>query len=212
MEKFGGYGFNKSHSAAYALIAYQTAYLKAHYPVEFLAALLTSEMGSIDNIVKFVAECRTHGIAVLPPDVNRSIKEFAVDEGRIRFGLVAVKNVGEAAIDAILEARQERAFTSLFDFCERVDLRKVNKRVVESLIKCGAFDVTGARRSQMMAALEMALDHGQRVQKERCDPADGPLRRAWSARSRSTSRPCRSGRVGRPPEALLREGVARAST
>ena len=141
--------------------------------MEFLAALLTSEMGSIDHIVKFVAECRTHGIAVLQPDINRSIKEFAVDEGQIRFGLVAVKNVGEAAIDAILEARQERPFTSLFDFCERVDLKKVNKRVVESLITCGAFDVTGARRSQMTAALEVALDHGQRVQKERCDPQMG---------------------------------------
>jgi DNA polymerase-3 subunit alpha len=173
MEKFGGYGFNKSHSAAYALIAYQTAYLKAHYPVEFLAALLTSEMGSIDHIVKFVVECRTHGIDVLPPDINRSVKEFTVDAGRIRFGLVAVKNVGEAAIDAILEVRQDRPFTSLFDFCERVDLKKVNKRVVESLITCGAFDVTGARRAQMMAALEIALDHGQRVQKERCDPQMG---------------------------------------
>ncbi len=173
MEKFGGYGFNKSHSAAYALIAYQTAYLKAHYPVEFLAALLTSEMGSIDHIVKFVAECRTHDIAVLQPDINRSIKEFAVDAGRIRFGLVAVKNVGEAAIDAILETRQERPFTSLLDFCERVDLKKVNKRVIESLITCGAFDVTGARRSQMTAALEIALDHGQRVQRERCDPQMG---------------------------------------
>jgi len=173
MEKFGGYGFNKSHSAAYALIAYQTAYLKAHYPVEFLAALLTSEMGSIDNIVKFVAECRSHAIPVLPPDINASLKAFTVDRERIRFGLVAVKNVGEGAIDAIVETRQERPFTSIFDFCERVDLRKVNKRVIESLIKCGAFDVTGARRSQLMASLEVALDYGQRVQRERCDPQMG---------------------------------------
>jgi len=173
MEKFGGYGFNKSHSAAYALIAYQTAYLKAHFPVEFLAALLTSEMGSIDNIVKFVAECRSHNIPVLPPDINASFKEFTVDRDRIRFGLVAVKNVGEGAIDAMVEARQERPFTSIFDFCERVDLRKVNKRVIESLIKCGAFDRTGARRSQMMASLELALDYGQRVQRERCDPQMG---------------------------------------
>ena len=209
MEKFGGYGFNKSHSAAYALIAYQTAYLKAHYPVEFLAALLTSEMGSIDHIVKFVAECRTHDIAVLQPDINRSIKEFAVDEGRIRFGLVAVKNVGEAAIDAILEARQERPFTSLFDFCERVDLKKVNKRVVESLITCGAFDVTGARRSQMTAALEMALDHGQRVQKERCDPQMGLFGGGGLPGARQRPGPAGAGRVGRPPEALPREGVAR---
>jgi DNA polymerase-3 subunit alpha len=170
MEKFGGYGFNKSHSAAYALIAYQTAYLKAHYPVEFLAALLTSEMGSIDAIVKFIGECRSHGIAVLPPDINASGLEFTVDRGRIRFGLVAVKNVGEGAIEAILDARREAPFRSLFDFCERVDLKRVNRRVVESLIKCGAFDATGLRRAQLMAVLEAALDHGQRVQKEKCGP------------------------------------------
>jgi DNA polymerase-3 subunit alpha len=178
MEKFGGYGFNKSHSAAYALIAYQTAYLKAHYPMEFLAALLSSELGSIDSIVKFMAECRAHNIAVLPPDINASFKEFTVAGDRIRFGLMAVKNVGEGAIDAMLEARADRPFTSLFDFCERVDPRKVNKRVVESLIKCGAFDVTGARRSQMMAALEVALDYGQRAQRERCDPQMGLFGRA----------------------------------
>jgi len=173
MEKFGGYGFNKSHSAAYALIAYQTAYLKAHFPVEFLAALLTSEMGSIDHVVKFVAECRSHDIPVLPPDINRSFKEFTVDGNRIRFGLVAVKNVGEGAIDAMIDTRRERPFASLFDFCERVDLKKINKRVIESLIKCGAFDSTGQRRSQMMGVLELALDYAQRVQKERCGPQLG---------------------------------------
>jgi DNA polymerase-3 subunit alpha len=173
MEKFGGYGFNKSHSAAYAMIAYQTAYLKAHFPVEFMASLLTSEMHSTDGVVKYIVECRSHGIEVLPPDINYSDKTFTVDGERIRFGLVAVKNVGEAAIDAILEVRGDQGFLSLFDFCERVDLKKVNKRVIESLIKCGAFDSTGARRSQMMAALEDALDYGQRVQKERLDPQIG---------------------------------------
>jgi DNA polymerase-3 subunit alpha len=173
MEKFGGYGFNKSHSAAYALIAYQTAYLKAHFPVEFLAALLTSEMGSIDHVVKFVAECRSHDIPVLPPDINRSFKEFTVDGNRIRFGLVAVKNVGEGAIDAMIDARHERPFASLFDFCERVDLKKANKRVIESLIKCGAFDSIGQHRSQMMGVLDLALDYAQRVQKERCGPQRG---------------------------------------
>jgi DNA polymerase-3 subunit alpha len=173
IEKFGGYGFNKSHSAAYALIAYQTAYLKAHYPVEFLASLLTSEMGSTDSVVKFIGECRSHGIPVLPPDINQSGKEFTVSGDAIRFGLVAVKNVGENAIDAIIEAREEREFSSLFDFCERVDLKKVNKRVIESLIKCGAFDCTEAKRAQFMAALEDALDYGQRVQKERLDPQMG---------------------------------------
>ncbi len=173
MEKFGGYGFNKSHSAAYALIAYQTAYLKTHYPVEFMASLLTSEMHSTDGVVKYIVECRNHDITVLPPDINYSQKAFTVDNDKIRFGLVAVKNVGEAAIEAIIESREEGAFASLFDFCERVDLKKVNKRVIESLIKCGAFDSTDANRSQMMAALEDALDYGQRVQKERLDPQIG---------------------------------------
>ncbi len=169
MEKFGGYGFNKSHSAAYALIAYQTAYLKAHYPVEFMAALLTSEMHSIDGVVKFIAECRSHDIDVMPPDINSSDKTFSVADGKIRFGLVAVKNVGEGAIESIVEARAEAPFANLFDFCARVDLRRVNKRVVEALIKCGAFDATGAPRARMMAALEEALEYGQRIQRQRND-------------------------------------------
>jgi DNA polymerase-3 subunit alpha len=173
METFGRYGFNKSHSAAYALISYQTGYLKAHYPIEFMAALLTSEMHSIDGVVKFIAECRNHGIQVLPPDVNESEKEFTVVDKKIRFGLVAVKNVGEGAIETIIEARKEGKFISLFDFCRRVDLRKVNKRVVEALIRCGAFDSTDAYRSRMMAVLEEALDFGQRVQRERTDPQLG---------------------------------------
>ncbi len=170
VEKFGGYGFNKSHSAAYALIAYQTAYLKAHYPVEFMASLLSSEMHSTDGVVKYIAECRSRNIPVLPPDINESGKDFSVDGDRIRFGLVAVKNVGEGAIDAILETRRTGRFDSLFDFCERVDLRRVNKRVIESLIRCGAFDSTGDYRARMYAALEDALEHGQRVQREKNDP------------------------------------------
>ena len=173
IEKFGGYGFNKSHSAAYALIAYQTAYLKAHYPVEFMASLLTSEMHSIDGVVKYIAECRSHHIPVLPPDVYTSDKAFTVTDGKIRFGMVAVKNVGESAIDAIIETRNEVRFDSLFSFCEYVDLKRVNKRVLESLIKCGAFDATGARRSQMMACLEEALEYGQRIQREINDPQMG---------------------------------------
>ncbi len=174
MEKFGGYGFNKSHSAAYALIAFQTAFLKAHYPVEFIAALLTSEMHSIDGVVKYINECRTHQIDVLPPDVNQGDTVFTVADGKIRFGLVAVKNVGEGAVEAIVEEREANGpYASLFDFCERVDLRRVNKRVVESLIACGAFDSCGAHRSQMMEILEEAIDYGQKVQKERCDPQMG---------------------------------------
>jgi len=170
MEKFGGYGFNKSHSAAYALIAFQTAFLKAHYPVEFMASLLTSEMHSIDGVVKYIAECKSNGISVLSPDINESGIEFTVSGSKIRFGLVAVKNVGEGAIEAIIEARKGGRFSSLFDFCERVDLKKVNKRVVESLIKCGAFDSTNDSRSQMFSAMEDALDYGQRVQKEKSGP------------------------------------------
>lgn len=174
MEKFGGYGFNKSHSAAYALIAYQTAYLKAHFPVEFMAALLTSEMHSIDGVVKFISECRSHDIDVLPPDINESGVTFSAVGDRIRFGLVAVKNVGEGAIDTIIKEREENGpFSSLFEFCERVDLRKVNKRVMESLIKCGAFDSTKDNRAAMIASLEDAIEYGQTVQKEKADPQMG---------------------------------------
>ncbi len=174
METFGEYGFNKSHSAAYALIAFETAYLKAHYPVEFMAALLTSEMGDTDGIVKFIAECRGHDVDVLPPDINASGKAFSVAQGKIRFGLRAVKNVGEGAIDTLLAARQkEGPFTSLFNLCERVELKKVNKRVIEALIKCGAFDSLGNPRAQLVAALEEAMEHGQRVQRENADPQMG---------------------------------------
>ncbi len=170
IEKFAGYGFNKSHSAAYALIAIQTAYLKSHFPVEFLAALLTSEMHSTEGVVKYIAECRRRKINILPPDINRSDKTFSVKGEDVIFGLVAVKNVGEAATEAIIEERANGPFSSLFELCERVDLRKINKRVIEGLIKCGAFDSTGGRRSQMMAALEDALEYGQRVQKEKNSP------------------------------------------
>jgi DNA polymerase-3 subunit alpha len=130
MAKFAEYGFNKSHSAAYALIAYQTAYLKAHYPVEFMAALLSSEMGNADKILRYLSECRERDIEVLAPDVNESQQDFAVSGGKIRFGLAAIKNVGLAAIQSILSAREEKgAFLSLADFCFKVDLRKVNRRV-----------------------------------------------------------------------------------
>lgn len=170
MEKFGGYGFNKSHSAAYALIAYQTAYLKANFALEFIAALMTSEKGNTDAVIKYMEECRTHGIKVLPPDINQSEAHFTVSEGCIRYGLAAVKNVGEAAIESILEARNSSGqFKNLYDFCERVNSAKVNKKVVEALIKCGAFDSTKAKRSQMMAVLEDAQDHGARIQKEKAD-------------------------------------------
>ncbi|MFW6284107.1 MAG: DNA polymerase III subunit alpha, partial [Desulfosalsimonas sp.] len=170
IETFAGYGFNKSHSAAYALIAYQTAYLKAHFPEPFMAAVLTSEMNSSDNVAKYIAECRNMNIAILPPDINESHKGFTVSGDKIRFGLAAVKNVGESAIESIIEIRNQGRFESIFDFCQRVDLRKVNKRVLESLIQCGAFDFTGYTRAALMASADDALDYGQRVQKERNDP------------------------------------------
>ncbi|HWR31543.1 MAG TPA: DNA polymerase III subunit alpha, partial [Negativicutes bacterium] len=158
MEKFADYGFNKSHSAAYALVAYQTAYLKAHYPEEFMAAMLTSVMGDSGRVGYFIEECRKHGIKILPPDVNRSALSFSVEESAIRFGLAGVKNVGEGAIDSILKARSEGDFKSLVDFCERIDMRLVNKRVLESLIKCGALDSTGWRRAQLLAVSETAVE------------------------------------------------------
>ncbi|NIQ37163.1 MAG: DNA polymerase III subunit alpha [Proteobacteria bacterium] len=168
MAKFAEYGFNKSHSAAYALIAFQTAYLKAHYPVEFMAALLTSEVDTTDKIVKYIAECRDMGIEVLPPDVNESWRDFTIVEGRIRFGLAAVKNVGGGAIESILKEREKGGnYRTLLDFCRRVDLRRVNKRVVESLIKSGAFDSTGASRAQMTLTLDDAVEKAQIFQKER---------------------------------------------
>ena len=167
MAKFAEYGFNKSHSAAYALVAYHTAYLKAHYPVEFMAALLTEDMGNTDKVIKSIGDCREMGIEVLPPDINLSNRSFRVLEKAMRFGLGAVKNVGEGAIEAIIEARGDTPFKDIFDFCERVDLRRCNKRVIEALIKCGAFDCTGAKRAQLIAALDEAAATGQRVQQER---------------------------------------------
>ncbi len=168
IEYFAGYGFNKSHSAAYAVISYQTAYLKANYPVEFMTALLTSEKDNTDKIVRYIEEAKRLCIQVLPPSVNESEAEFTCGEGKIRFGLSAVKNVGLAAIEAIAESRKEHGkFKSLFQFTENVDLRVVNRKVMESLIKSGAFDAFELKRAQMMAALDGALDLGNRVQRDR---------------------------------------------
>ncbi len=168
IQKFAGYGFNKSHAAAYAVVTYHTAYLKAHYPTQFMAALLTIEMGNTDKMVGYLTECRDMGIKVLPPDVNESLKDFAVAEGGIRFGLAAIKNVGEGAVESIITVRDETGkFRSFSDFCRRIDLHKVNKRMLEGLIKAGAFDSTGARRAQLMAVLDQAVDEGAAAQEER---------------------------------------------
>jgi DNA polymerase-3 subunit alpha len=166
METFAEYGFNKSHSTAYAMITYQTAYLKAHYPVAFMAALLTSEKDNRDKIIKHMTNCKEMGINILPPDINESQKDFSISGDNIRFGLAAVKNVGEAAIESIIAMRQEAKFTSFMDFLSRVDLRKVNKRVIESLIKCGSFDTLGYYRRQLMECCEEAMEEAQRKQKE----------------------------------------------
>jgi len=168
METFGKYGFNKSHSTAYAIVSYQTAYLKAHYPAEFMAALLTSEKDNRDKIINHISSCREMGIKVLPPDINESGKDFSVVGNHIRFGLAAVKNVGVGAIEAIIQARNTGGpFPSFVDFCDRIDLRKINKRVIESLIKCGAFDSTGNNRRQLMTSYEAIIEWTQKRRREK---------------------------------------------
>ena len=168
MEYFSGYGFNKSHSTAYALISYQTAFLKANYPVEFMTALLSSEKDNTDKLVGYINEIKRMKIDILPPDINESFADFTVvGKKNIRFGLLAVKNVGESAVKRIIEDRKERGkFKDIFDFCSRLDSKAVNKRVLESLIKCGAMDSFG-RRSQMVAALPKAMEFSLRLAREK---------------------------------------------
>jgi DNA polymerase-3 subunit alpha len=167
IETFGRYGFNKSHSVAYSVVAYHTAYLKAHYPAEFMAALLSSQIGDTESVIKYIAEAREMGIEILPPDVNESNFKFTViGDKRIRFGLGAVRNVGRAAIDSILAAKQTGPFTSLFEFCERVDLRLCNRRVFEALIQSGALDALGGHRAQLIAALDAAISEAGLKQEE----------------------------------------------
>ncbi|MCK4417933.1 MAG: DNA polymerase III subunit alpha, partial [Candidatus Latescibacteria bacterium] len=168
MAQFAGYGFNKAHSSGYALIAYQTAYLKAHFPQEFMAANLTSEMGNSDRVGVLLDECRRMGIQVLPPDVNESQAGFTVVPEGIRFGLGAIKNVGIAVIKAIVKAREkEGKFKNIFDFCERVDQRYLNKRTIESLIMAGATDSLAGHRAQLITVLEQALEGAQTIQADR---------------------------------------------
>ncbi|HSY67186.1 MAG TPA: DNA polymerase III subunit alpha, partial [Edaphobacter sp.] len=171
MEKFAGYGFNKSHSAAYSLLAYHTAWLKTHYPVEFMAALLTSETSKPENVVKYISECREMNISVVPPNVQISDANFTPIGGAIGFGLAAIKNVGHNAIESIITARAtlqaagKPGFASLYEFCEKVDLRLLNKRVLESLIKAGAMDAFGGR-AQLCAALDKAMERAQKSQRD----------------------------------------------
>ncbi len=166
---FSGYGFNRSHSAAYALISYRTAYLKANFPVEFMTALLTSEKENTDKVVEYVSEANRMNINILPPNINKCYAKFTVeDKTSIRFGLLAVKNVGRGAIDSIVEARDKYGeFNNFFEFCERLDLRLANRKVMESLIKCGALDIFDLHRSQLMSILDDCLSEASRLQKER---------------------------------------------
>jgi DNA polymerase-3 subunit alpha len=165
MEEFAGYGFPKAHSCAYALLAYQTAYLKVHYPVEFMAALLTCETGKNDKVVKYIHEARGMGITVLPPDVNTSDMDFTPVGDAIRFGLRSVKNVGENTVLGIFQAREKLGrFHSLFEFCDNVDNHLLNRRVLESLVRSGAMDCLGSHRAQLMAVLDSAMERSQRLQ------------------------------------------------
>ncbi len=166
-ERSADYSFNRSHAACYALIAYRTAWLKANYPAEYMAALISSVMDTKDKVPFFVAQAEQMGISILPPDVNLSDHEFVVVDGNIRFGLDAVKGVGYAAVEAIKRAREEKGpFLTLFDFCSRVDSRAVNKKAIEALIKCGAFGSTGATRKGMLLMLEQAQGAGQKAQQD----------------------------------------------
>src|SRR5262245_26955275 len=168
IEKFAGYGFNKSHAACYGLVAYQTAYLKANYPVEFMAALLTSEMDKTDKIVQYIEESRAMGLRVEPPDVNVSGAQFSASGEAIRFGLAAIKNVGATAIESIVRTRREAgSFRSLEDVCSRIDLRLANRRVLESLVKAGACDSLGSTRAGLLSGLDQAMEVGQRRQRDR---------------------------------------------
>ncbi len=168
MEKFAEYGFNKSHSAAYALISYYTAYLKAHHPVEFMAALISSELANTDKVFKYINACREMGIKVVPPDVNLSQARFSVRDGKVVFGLAGVKGVGEDAVaDIVAEREQNGLFTDIFDLCERVNLRKITKRTLESLIKAGALDSLGKTRAGAMALMDRAVALGQKKAKEK---------------------------------------------
>jgi DNA polymerase-3 subunit alpha len=168
MAYFAGYGFNKSHSTAYALLSYQTAYLKAHYPREFLAASLTSEMGDTDRVVVLIGELQRLDLPLLPPDVNGSFVDFRCEGEGVRFGLGAVKNVGRSAIESMVEAREKNGpFASIFHFCENLDMRLFNRRVLESLVQAGAFDSIEPNRAALLAVCESALDRAARIQADR---------------------------------------------
>ena len=204
MEQFAGYGFNKSHSAAYAFLAFVTAYLKAHYPVDFMAALLTSETGNPAKIAKYINECREMRITVLAPDVNSSDWNFTPVGDAIRFGLGAVKNLGPSAVEAIHNAREQVGrFRSIYQFCESVDLASINRRMIESLIRAGAMDSLEGHRAQLMAAVEGAMEAGQCAQRARESGQEGLFGDAFGSGETHTEKP-----LPNVPESTLREKLA----
>ena len=203
VEPFADYSFNKSHSVGYGFVAYQTAYLKANHPVEYFAALLTSVKTNKDQTAVFLNECRQLGIAVLVPDVNVSVSDFSVHDGRISFGLSAVRNVGEGVVAHIVAARDEGGpFADFYDFCDRVDPSVLNKRTIESLIKAGAFDSLGHPRQGLVFAHELLLDSVARPPPPR---SRGPVRPVLVARRR---RACRHRQPRRDPRCRVPEGAA----
>ncbi len=205
IEPFAGYGFNKSHSVAYAMLAYKTGYLKAHHPVAFMTAMLTSEMSSKDNVAKYFQECREMGIAVLPPDINESSWSFTAVDEAIRFGLGAVKGIGEAAVEAILEARRHAgSFRSLAHFATEVDLKSLNHKAVESIICAGCFDTLGFSRSDLLASLDRILDYAQRKRREK-EAGQGSL---FSSEALPEPQPTAGSMVWSERERLHREKEA----
>jgi len=203
MEQFAGYGFNKSHSTAYALLAYQTGYLKAHYPVEFMAAMLTSEMSNTAKMVKYLGECKEMGIKVLPPDINSCDVYFQAKGSEIQFGLAAIHNVGENAIRSIMAARDELGeFRDIHQFCEKVDSRTVNKRVLEALIKAGAFDGLGYRRKALFDSLDKVLEQAQKTQKDRASGQKGLFAFAEPTNQQQTAKGADITDTGEWPERL----------
>ncbi len=206
MEQFAGYGFNKSHSAAYAYLAFVTAYFKAHYPVDFMASLLTSETGNTAKVVKYINECRDMRITVLPPDVNASDWTFTPDGEAIRFGLGAVKNLGPAAVESIRAARERVGrFHSIYQFCETVDLTALNRRMIESLIRAGAMDTLAGTRAQLMAAVEGAMESGARTLRDRLSGQEGLFGGGMEAEETHEERPLPTAADWTAREKLLGE-------
>jgi DNA polymerase-3 subunit alpha len=204
MAKFAEYGFNKSHSAAYAMVAYQTAYLKAHYPAEFMAALMSMETGDSDRLMTRLQECREMGLTIDPPDVGRSLRDFTVEDGRIVFGLAAVKGVGEGAIESILAAREKLGrFASLYDFCEEIDPHLVNRRALESLIKAGACDGLGGHRAQLLAGLDRAMERAAGLQRDRSTGQTNLFDSFRAARKTSSAKPPYPDLPSWEPKAIL---------